>query len=149
MVVIQNSINDVFINERDLVNTLQQVITDLDKGKSELLIRIVDKAEIQDLNNRYRHKNSSTNVLSFPSEIPVKINEAIGETILGDVVICTEVVREEAEKQNKTFDNHLIHIAVHGTLHLLGYDHIKNDDAETMEAMEVKILSGLEIKNPY
>ncbi len=145
MVVIQNSINDVSINEINLKDTLQQVITDLGKGESELLIRIVDKAEIQNLNKTYRHKDQATNVLSFPSDLPVEIDESI----LGDVVICTDVVDEEAKAQNKTFDHHLLHMAIHGTLHLLGFDHIEESDANKMESLEIKILEKIEIANPY
>ena len=145
MVVIQNSINDNSINEQSLIDTLQCVITDLGKGESELLIRIVDRDEIQALNNTYRHKDKPTNVLSFPSDLPIEIDESI----MGDVVICTDVVLEEARKQKKTFENHLIHMAVHGTLHLLGYDHIEENDAIEMEDLEIKILEKLGIKNPY
>ena len=145
MVVIQNSINDSSIDEKDLANTLQQVIDDLDKGESELLIRIVDKDEIQTLNKTYRHQDKPTNVLSFESDLPVEIDEAI----LGDVVICTEVVAEEAKAQNKTFDEHLTHMAIHGTLHLLGYDHIESEDAKQMENLEIKILEKIKISNPY
>ncbi len=145
MVVIQNSINDSSIDEKDLANTLQQVIDDLDKGESELLIRIVDKDEIQTLNKTYRHQDKPTNVLSFESDLPVEIDEAI----LGDVVICTEIVAEEAKAQNKTFDEHLTHMAIHGTLHLLGYDHIESEDAKQMENLEIKILEKIKITNPY
>jgi probable rRNA maturation factor len=145
MVVIQNSINDSSIDEKDLANTLQRVIDDLDKGESELLIRIVDKDEIQTLNKTYRHQDKLTNVLSFKSDLPVEIDEAI----LGDVVICTEVVAEEAKAQNKTFDDHLTHMAIHGTLHLLGYDHIESEDAKQMENLEIKILEKIKIANPY
>ncbi len=145
MVVIQNAINDVSVNEQNLKDTLQQVITDLDKGESELLIRIVNEAEIQTLNKAYRGKDQPTNVLSFPSDLPIEIDEAI----LGDVVICTSVVASEAIAQNKTFERHLTHMAIHGTLHLLGFDHIEESDANEMEALEVKILETLGIKNPY
>ncbi len=145
MVVIQNSINDVLINERNLVDVLQQVITDLDKDESELLIRIVDKIEIQNLNKTYRHKDKPTIVLSFPSDLPVEIDEAI----LGDVVICSEVVAKEAKEQNKTFNDHLLHIAIHGTLHLIGYDHVKESEAVEMENLEIKILEKMQIADPY
>ena len=145
MVVIQNSINDSSVDEKNLANTLQQVIDDFDKGESELLVRIVDKDEIQTLNKSYRHQDKPTNVLSFESDLPVEIDEAI----LGDVVICTEVVAEEATAQNKTFDEHLTHMAIHGTLHLLGYDHIKSEDAKQMENLEIKILEKIKIANPY
>ena len=145
MVVIQNSINDVLINEQNLKDTLQKVITDLDKGESELLIRIVDKLEIQNLNKTYRNKDQTTNVLSFPSDLPIEIDESI----LGDVVICTDVVANEAKAQNKTFEHHLIHMAIHGTLHLLGYDHVEESDANKMESLEIEILEKIEIANPY
>lgn len=145
MVVIQNSINDKSIDEEKLITHLDQLLTDLGKGDSELLVRMVDVEEIQNLNDTYRNKNQSTNVLSFPSDLP----EEVGEAILGDVVICLDVVRLEAEQQNKTFENHLMHMAVHGTLHLLGYDHIQPEEAETMEALEVKILKKMNIANPY
>ena len=145
MVVIQNSINDVSINEQNLKDALQQVITDLGKGESELLIRIVDKVEIQNLNKTYRHKDKSTNVLSFPSNLPIEIDESI----LGDVVICANVVASEAKAQNKIFDHHLVHIAIHGTLHLLGFDHIEESDANKMENLEIKVLEKMGISNPY
>ena len=145
MVVIQNSINDVSVNEQNLKETLQQVMVDLGKGESELLIRIVDKDEIQDLNKTYRAKDQTTNVLSFPSDLPIEIDEAI----LGDVVICTNVVADEAKAQNKTFNHHLIHMAIHGTLHLLGYDHIDEKEALIMEGLEIKILEKIKIANPY
>ncbi|CAC9606060.1 Metal-dependent hydrolase YbeY, involved in rRNA and/or ribosome maturation and assembly [uncultured Gammaproteobacteria bacterium] len=145
MVVIQNSINDLSISAQNLTDILQQVIADLGVGSSELLIRIVDIAEIQNLNKTYRNQDKPTNVLSFSSDLPKEINEAI----LGDVVICSAVVKAEARVQDKTFEHHLTHIAVHGALHLLGYDHIEESEAEAMEALEIKILHGLKICNPY
>ena len=145
MVVIQNSINDKSIDEEKLITHLDQLLTDLGKGDSELLLRMVSTQEIQTLNDTYRNKNQPTNVLSFPSDLP----EEVGEAILGDVVICLDVVRIEAKQQNKTFADHLMHMAVHGTLHLLGYDHIQPEEAETMEALEVKILKKMNIANPY
>lgn len=145
MVVIQNSINDKSIDEEKLITHLDQLLTDLGKGDSELLLRMVSTQEIQTLNDTYRNKNQPTNVLSFPSDLP----EEVGEAILGDVIICLDVVRIEAKQQNKTFADHLMHMAVHGTLHLLGYDHIQPEEAETMEALEVKILKKMNIANPY
>ncbi len=145
MVVIQNSINNELVNEQKLTEVMQRVIDDLDKGSSELLIRIVDEQEIQNLNKTYRDKDKTTNVLSFPSDLPIEIDESI----LGDVVICTSVVKAEANSQNKSFNDHLIHMAVHGTLHLLGYDHIEDNDAQKMEDLEIKILEKMQIANPY
>jgi probable rRNA maturation factor len=145
MVVIQNTFNDSSINEKNLTDTLQQVIVELGYGESELLIRLVDTAEIQLLNRTYREKDKPTNVLSFPSELPKEIDMAI----LGDVVICITVVQIEANAQSKTFENHLMHMVIHGILHLLGYDHIKDNEADEMEGLEIKILAGLGIDNPY
>ena len=144
-IVIQNTCADALIDAQYLTQTLEQVLIELDQGDAELLIRLVDESEIQQLNYTYRHKNQTTNVLSFPSDLPIEIDEAI----LGDVVICVSVVEKEAKAQNKTFDDHLTHMAIHGTLHLLGFDHIEESDANKMEALEVKILEQLGIKNPY
>ncbi|MDB2590081.1 rRNA maturation RNase YbeY [Candidatus Thioglobus sp.] len=145
MIVIQNSISVNSINEAEFSNTLQSVLDELNVSDSELLVRFVDKPEIQHLNKTYRHQDKTTNVLSFLSNLPIEIEEAI----LGDVVICVEVVTEEAKMQQKTFNNHLIHMAIHGTLHLLGYDHIEGSEAQKMESLEVKILKKLQIENPY
>ncbi len=145
MVIIQNSINFKFDNEVEFVEILQGVLNDLDKSDSELLLRFVDKNEIQQLNKTYRHQDKTTNVLSFPSDLPIEIDEAI----LGDVIICIDVVTQEAQEQNKSFNDHLLHMAIHGTLHLLGYDHIDEKEALIMEGLEVKILEKLQIKNPY
>ena len=145
MIVIQNSINANNINETEFCDILQTVLDELNQGKSELLIRFVDKNEIQQLNKTYRHQDKTTNVLSFPSDLPIEIDEEI----LGDVVICNEIVAEEAKMQQKTFNNHLIHMAIHGTLHLLGYDHVEESEAQKMESLEVKILEKLQIDNPY
>lgn len=144
MVVIQNSINDLSVNKKNLIQTLQKVITDLGYGGSELLIRLVDTAEIQLLNKTYRKKNKSTNILSFPSELPQEIDIAI----LGDLVICIAVVQIEAKAQKKSFENHLIHIAIHGVLHLLGFNHIKDNEANKMEDLEIKILAEFGVENP-
>ncbi|WPE16622.1 rRNA maturation RNase YbeY [Candidatus Thioglobus autotrophicus] len=145
MIVIQNSIDVNSINEAEFSNTLQSVLDELNVSDSELLVRFVDRIEIQQLNKTYRHQDKTTNVLSFPSDLPIEIEEAI----LGDVVICVAVVTEEAQAQGKTFENHLLHMAIHGTLHLLGFDHIEESDAEKMETLEVKILEKMQISNPY
>ncbi len=143
MVVIQNVAKDLSLNTRHLADILQQVISDLKVGDSELLVRLVDENEIRQLNKTYRGKDKTTNVLSFPCDIP----KEVGESILGDVVICVAVVKSEATSKNKTFKNHLLHIAVHGILHLLGFDHIDDNDAVKMEALEIKILQKLTKKS--
>ncbi|MBR9868924.1 MAG: rRNA maturation RNase YbeY [Oceanospirillales bacterium] len=112
---------------------------------AELSIRIVSPEESRELNHQYRGKDSSTNVLSFPFEMP----EGIELELLGDLVVCAEVVDREAREQNKPLFNHWCHMVVHGVLHLLGFDHINNDDAEEMEQLEREILASLNIPDPY
>jgi len=111
----------------------------------EICIKIIDETESQDLNNTYRQKDKATNVLSFPAEIP----EFVESSHLGDLAICAPLVKQEAEEQNKVIQNHWAHLVIHGCLHLLGYDHIEDSEAEEMEALEVKLLAALGIGNPY
>lgn len=111
----------------------------------ELTIRLVEAKESQQLNHQYRQKNKPTNVLSFPFEVP----EGIDINLLGDLIICADVVIQEAKDQNKKLDEHWAHLVIHGCLHLLGYDHIKEDEAIEMESIEIKLLSTLGIDNPY
>lgn len=116
-----------------------------DKKKSELTIRIVDHVEGTFFNETYRHKKGPTNVLSFPAQLPTHIPCPL----LGDLVICLPVVQQEASEQNKTFEQHIAHLTVHGVLHLLGFDHEEEKDAAIMEPLEIKILAGLGYPNPY
>ena len=111
----------------------------------EVCVRIVSAAESQALNKQYRGKNSPTNVLSFPSELPADIPERH----LGDIVICAARVKREAAEQGKEERAHWAHMVVHGALHLLGYDHINDDEAEIMEGLETSILTGLLFPPPY
>ena len=145
MVVIQNIINDVTVDEEKLKLTCQQFMQEFDVGDSELVVRLVSPVEIQVLNKEYRSKNQVTNVLSFSSDIPLEI----GETILGDVVICVDVVREEAVLGDKTFSDHLNHMAIHGILHLLDYDHDDLASANKMEGIEIEFLKKIGVNNPY
>ena len=145
MVVIQNIINDVTVDEEKLKLTCQEFIQEFDVGESELVVRLVSPIEIQALNKEYRSKNQVTNVLSFSSDIPLEI----GESILGDVVICVDVVREEALLGDKAFSDHLSHIAIHGILHLLGYDHEDLTSANKMEGIEIEFLKKIGINSPY
>ena len=108
-------------------------------------IRIVDENESQNLNHQYRGKNKPTNVLSFPMELP----EDIEESILGDLVICAPLVKAEAVEQNKSSEEHWAHMVIHGTLHLLGYDHIDDAEAEVMEGLEIALLGALGYADPY
>jgi len=115
------------------------------------VIRIVDEAESAELNLHYRHKPGPTNVLSFPFEWPEGLDEDEGgeATLLGDLVICAPVVEREALEQHKQLADHWAHMIIHGLLHLLGYDHIEESDAEEMETKEIAILKKLHIENPY
>ena len=110
-----------------------------------MTVRIVDETESQQLNFDYREKDKPTNVLSFPFQCP----PGIELPLLGDLVICAGVVAQEATEQNKSLDAHWAHMVVHGSLHLLGFDHINDDDAAQMEAEEVTILQQLGFTNPY
>lgn len=111
----------------------------------ELTIRLVDEAESQELNATYRQKDKPTNVLSFPFEAPPEIEL----NLLGDLVICVPVVIHEAQEQGKTEEAHWAHMVVHGTLHLQGFDHIEDDEAEVMEALETNILTEMGYPAPY
>jgi probable rRNA maturation factor len=113
----------------------------------ELVVRIVDIPEMSTLNETYRHKTGPTNILSFPFENSPEL--ALELNLLGDLVICAPVLEKEAAEQSKQLEHHWAHIFVHGLLHLLGYDHIHDNEAEEMEALEIEILSKLLISNPY
>jgi probable rRNA maturation factor len=108
-------------------------------------IRIVDADEGQALNLQYRGRDYATNVLSFPADLPPGVNLPL----IGDLVICAPVVAREAAEQGKKPTDHWAHMTVHGTLHLLGYDHMEDAEAEAMEALETRILAGLGIADPY
>jgi probable rRNA maturation factor len=112
---------------------------------TELAIRIVDAKEGRALNRDYRGKDYATNVLSFPAELPPGVNLPL----IGDLVICAPVVVREAAEQGKRARDHWAHMTVHGVLHLLGYDHMEEAEAEAMEALETRILAGLGISDPY
>lgn len=116
-----------------------------DKQHCELTVRIVGNDESKSLNHRYRSKDSPTNVLSFPSDLPPELNIPL----LGDLVICAAVVEHEAREQEKSLQAHWAHIVVHGVLHLLGHDHIDNSEANAMESLETKILTDLGYAAPY
>lgn len=111
----------------------------------EMTVRIVDEAESHELNLTYRGKDRPTNVLSFPFECP----DEVELPLLGDLVICRQVVEREAVEQDKPLMAHWAHMVVHGSLHLLGYDHIEDDEAEEMESLETQIMQGLGFADPY
>lgn len=115
------------------------------KNEYELTIRVVDKAEIQQLNLSYRQQDKPTNVLSFPFEAPPQVVLPL----LGDLLICQAVVVDEAVQQQISLESHWAHMVVHGTLHLLDYDHLDDQQAEEMELLEIKVLQQLGYANPY
>ena len=116
---------------------------------AQLSIRVVDLEESRSLNRDYRGKDKPTNVLSFPMDMPEAMAEELGLPILGDLVICAPVVEREAKEQNKTSRAHWAHMVIHGMLHLQGYDHISDEQAEQMEDLEIKLLQQIGINNPY
>ncbi len=115
--------------------------------KAELTLRLVTKEEIQALNRDYRQQNKPTNVLAFMTELPD--NVVLDVPFLGDVIICPAVLLDESHEKNVPLVAHWAHIVVHGILHLLGFDHINEDDEVRMQAMEISILTQLGYANPY
>lgn len=120
---------------------------EFDDVDSELSLVFTDDANIRTINAKWRHIDKATNVLSFPA-FSIQPGQRPGP-ILGDIVIARETVQREAQEENKSFDDHLSHLIVHGLLHLTGYDHQNDDEAEQMESLERKILASLGISDPY
>jgi len=124
-----------------------------------IVIRFVNIEEGKTLNQAYRYKKYATNVLSFPFEEPefttdiAELNEVLSKHLqqqhLGDIVLCENIVQKEAVEQNKTLKQHWAHLIVHGVLHLQGYDHLNDEDANLMESLEISILKSLGFGNPY
>ena len=120
------------------------------QSNCEIGIACVDNTESHQLNLEYRGKDKPTNVLSFPSDLPDEMAAILDSFPIGDLVICIPVVLQEAIDQQKTPIEHFTHMLVHGTLHLMGYDHETSEqDAEEMEALEIEILKKLGFDNPY
>ena len=136
-IIIQDTIHTrKLLSKKKCTLWLSQIV----KGETTLTIRIVDEAESQSLNNQYRKKNEPTNVLSF------LIND---KPLIGDIILCHAITKKEAIAQKKSLDDHYAHLIIHGYLHLIGFDHTKNDDALIMENKEITVLKKLGIKNPY
>jgi probable rRNA maturation factor len=131
-------------SEEEFIRWATLVLQELDEP-GDVTIRVVDEAEIAELNENYRHKPGPTNVLSFPADIP----DVIGSKLLGDVVIAAPVVVREAAEQHKPVKAHWAHMVIHGILHLAGYDHAQEQQAAEMEAMESRLLSSLGYADPY
>ncbi|MFA0471976.1 rRNA maturation RNase YbeY [Vibrio sp. 10N.222.51.E8] len=130
--------------EQDIQLWLDKTIPQFQEN-AELTVRIVDTQESHQLNHEYRGKDKPTNVLSFPFEAP----PGIELDLLGDLIICRQVVEKEAEEQSKPLLAHWAHMVVHGSLHLLGYDHIEDDEAEEMESFETEIMQSMGFEDPY
>jgi len=119
------------------------------KTTAQITVRIVEQNEIIQLNEQYRQKSGPTNVLSFPFEAMPGVPAELQTSELGDVVVCAAVVKREAAEQGKSLVAHWAHMIVHGSLHLLGYDHLQDDEAEAMESLEIAVLAELGYANPY
>ncbi len=147
---------DCWRDEPDAEAVIQRAIAaaaetvDQDVGEAELAVMLTDDAGIRTLNSNWRGIDKQTNVLSFPALQPSRSSgEGDAPRMLGDIAIAYQTMRKEADEEQKPFDHHLSHLAVHGFLHLIGYDHDKDDEAEAMEALEQEILAQLGIPNPY
>ena len=140
---IQRKINDKNLpSDKQLHNWAS---TALLQDDAEISLLIVDEDESQRLNNEYRQKNKPTNVLSFEVQLP----DDVQLPLQGDLVICAPVVEKEAAEQDKKLHEHWAHMMIHGMLHLQGYDHINEIDAQQMENLEITLLQQLGINNPY
>ncbi|KEA64417.1 Metal-dependent hydrolase YbeY, involved in rRNA and/or ribosome maturation and assembly [Marinobacterium lacunae] len=142
---LQIDVNDSDLPEREAFQRWVTTALEGRRERGEVCIRIVSSDESQSLNHEYRGKDKPTNVLSFPFDVP----PGVPIDLLGDLAICSEVVRNEAHEQGKPLHDHWAHMVIHGTLHLLGFDHIKDDEAEEMEALERELLARLGIADPY
>ncbi len=139
-----NSDSSQIPDKQDLTRWVSAAVKN-HRNDAEVSLLIVDTEEGAELNKQWRGKEGPTNVLSFPSDLP----EELQLPLLGDLIICAPVVEREAEEQAKTLESHWAHMMVHGTLHLLGYDHIDDTEAEVMEALETTILNQLGFPDPY
>jgi probable rRNA maturation factor len=146
-IVIQLAADKTLVPKKSLLRKWARQALSKKTDSAEITIRIVEEDEMTELNSTYRQKNGSTNVLSFPFTIPAEVQLDI--PILGDIVVCAEVVNREAKAQEKPQEAHFAHMIVHGVFHLLGYDHENDTDAEIMESLETEIMQSLGYPNPY
>lgn len=144
---IQNATDKPLPLSEEQLNNLASLALRDQQADAELTIRLVNPEEMTDLNHTYRKQNKTTNVLAFPCSLPEGIE--LDCPLLGDVIICPEVLLEESKQHNKPLEEHWALIVMHGVLHLLGYDHIEDKDALIMQAIEVKLLAELGYANPY
>lgn len=141
MICIQN-VSGMRIPPHQVLKDASSIVLKHFMNQAEINIRITDDKESAQLNAQYRQKKKATNVLAFP------LQDA-GDIFLGDLVLCVPVIKQEAIEQNKSLSMHFSHMIVHGTLHLLGWDHKTDTEAERMEALEIKFLKALGFSNPY
>lgn len=138
------------IPNQDLLEKCFALVADKHNiSEAEVNVSIVSNQEIQQINKQFRHKDKPTNIISFEFEKPEGLPEDIAANFWGDIVIAPDVLKREAKEQNKKLDAHWQHIFIHGLLHLLGYDHIDDIEAEEMESLEIELLAELGIANPY
>ncbi len=152
IVDVQLACEDAGIPDKEVIQSWVELAADrsgrLPQREVEFAVRIVGEAEIQTLNQLYRNKDSATNVLSFPAGTMDGLPEDAVQQ-MGDIVVCASVVRDEAVRQSKPLENHWAHMLTHGALHLLGYDHGEDKEAEKMEHLEAAILKSRGIADPY
>lgn len=148
---LQNACEAEIPARENLQNWAQSALVGDAKNQNwEMALRVVDAKEGQEINRDYRGKDYATNVLSFEFELPPGlVVEDMEMPYLGDLVICAPVVVAEAREQNKDLTAHWAHLLVHGVLHLQGYDHLTDEEAAEMEALEIEILAKLGFENPY
>lgn len=149
---VQFACEDAGVPDKEAIKSWVELAADrsgrMPQRDVEFAVRVVGEAEIQTLNQLYRNKDSATNVLSFPAgAIDGLPADAVQQ--MGDIVVCASVVRDEAVRQSKPLEDHWAHMLIHGALHLLGYDHGEDTDAEEMERLEVAILESRGIADPY
>ena len=144
MITISVDTSDEHIPPEEDIQRWVQAALHHEQSVASLSVHIVDAQAIHQLNKEYRSKDKPTNVLSFPAPIP-----AGSATFLGDLILCPEVIIREAKEQHKAIADHWAHMLIHGTLHLLGYNHEQKDETKVMEALEARILIQFNIDNPY
>ena len=150
-IIIQQAADNAFVPASTLLRkwakkALSQKNTRQMKS-AEMTLRIVNTDEMTTLNSTYRHKKGPTNVLSFPFTTPADI--VMDRPLLGDIIICADVVNREAQEQQKTPESHWAHMIIHGVFHLLGFDHEIESEADIMETMEIEVMQALGFANPY
>ena len=141
---LQNRTSHELPTLEDLERWVAIAIEDKTKVQS-VCLSVVEPDEIQSLNKQFRHKDKPTNVLSFPNQAPIELSDGF----MGDMVVCAQILEQEAHQQNKDLVAHWAHMVIHSTLHLQGYDHRTEDDAFIMESKEITLMKELGFGNPY